>query len=131
MQIECVEQTNFVVRRPSDTLWPTIFVKGPAHGPLTIKDCPNHSCFWITPPCVFDSGPLDDPCPGGSIPAEFDPEDPGVLLLRPEHLPRLRGQLQLELARIDEIAMRKGEIESQIEELDSAEKELKKRTGGR
>jgi chaperonin cofactor prefoldin len=30
--------------------------------------------------------------------------------------------------RIDEIALRKGEIESQLEELDSAEKELKKRS---
>jgi chaperonin cofactor prefoldin len=37
----------------------------------------------------------------------------------------------MELAQIDEIAHRKGEIESQLKELDSAEKELKKRSGGR
>jgi hypothetical protein len=130
VQVQCVEQSNVVIQRPrTDTLWPTIFIKGPAHGPGTIKFCPNHSCFWSAPPCIFDTGPPDDVCPGGSIPAELDPEDPDVVLLRPEHLPRLRGQLHMELAQIDEAAQRKGEIESRLEELDAAEKELKKRTG--
>ncbi|HEX5591741.1 MAG TPA: hypothetical protein VFX35_00160 [Solirubrobacterales bacterium] len=129
VQLQCVEQSNFVVRRPQQTLWETILVKEPAQGPWTIKPCPNHSCFWITPPCFLDSEPPDDICPGGSIPGELDPEDPDVVLLRPEHLPRLRGHLQMKLAQIDEIAQRKGEIESRLEELDAAEKELKKRTG--
>jgi hypothetical protein len=123
-----------------------------------IRLCPNHSkplCFKVGSPCLFNScGPhspvvvcpgvatddcfpspvIDDPrtpwrIPQDPIPIEPDPEDPDVVLLRPEHLPRLRGRLQLELAQIDEIAHRKGEIEGQLEELESAEKELKKRAG--
>jgi hypothetical protein len=131
VQLQCVEQSNVVVRQRPDTLPLTIFVKGHARGPWTIRFCPNHSCLWITPPCIFDTGPPDDVCPGGSIPGELDPEDPGVVLLRPEHLPRLRGRLHAELAEIDEIARRKGEIESRLEELDAAEKELKRRSGSR
>ncbi len=115
----------------------------------------NHSCFRFGSPCGWRSPYIlcrlgsDEPCwaspeidtpltpvtprvfPQDRVPIERDPEDPEVVLLRPEHLPRLRGQLQMELAQIDEIAHRKGEIESQLEELDSAEKELKKRSGGR
>jgi hypothetical protein len=103
----------------------------------TIPLCPDHSCLRFGSACLFGSCGPDSTivnCPPASedrIPIEVDPEDPEVVLLRPEHLPRLRGQLQMELAQIDEIAHRKGEIESQLEELDSAEKELKKRSGGR
>jgi hypothetical protein len=116
----------------------------------------HHSCFQFGSPCALGSCGHNSPilvCPQGSdpcfgspvidtpvtpqvvpqdpLPIELDPEDPEVALLRPEHLPRLRGLLQMELAQIEEIAERKAEIESRLEELDSAEKELKKRSGGR
>jgi hypothetical protein len=123
---------------------------------LTIHRCPGHSCFRFGTVCPFDSCDPGSPivgCPEGvsncgpspfvhtpetpwvrtrdQIVFERDPENPDAVLLRPEHLPRLRGQLQVELAQIDEMTMRKGEIEGQLEELESAEKELKKRSGER
>jgi hypothetical protein len=131
LKIECIEQTRDVLEQPSnDTLddLGRLLREKKRRALLTIEHCPNHSCFLPTRLCLNDSR-WPDTCPGGSIPAEVDPEEPDIVLLRPEHLPRLRGQLHLELAQIDEAAHRKDEIESQLEELDAAEKELKKRTG--
>lgn len=102
---------------------PTIHLRNPV-----FELCPGHSCFLHNTFCLFDScGPESRIF----IEIEHHPEEPEVMLLRPEHLPRLRAQLQMELAQIDEVAMRKGEIESQLADLDSAEEELDKRAGGR
>jgi hypothetical protein len=94
----------------------------------TIELCPRHSCFLHNSFCLFNSCGPDSRI---FIEFELDPKEPEVVLLRPEHLPRLRAQLQMELAQIDEIALRKGEIKSQLEDLDSAEEELKKQAGER
>jgi hypothetical protein len=94
----------------------------------TIELCPGHSCFLHNSFCLFDSCGPDSRI---FIEIQRDPEEPKVVLLRPEHLPRLRAQLQMELAQIDELALRKGEIKSQLEDLDSAEQELKKQAGER
>jgi hypothetical protein len=92
---------------------------------------------------TFDCGPVTDGClavtrgcgPGTwrdpfteLIVVEPDPEDPGTVLLRPEDLARFRSQLQAELEQIEALEQRKGEVEGQLKELDSAEKALKKRS---
>jgi hypothetical protein len=104
-------------------------------GSCALGTCGHRSPILVCPPAsepCFGSPVVNTPeTPWDRIPIEFDPEEPDVMLLRPEHLPRLRGQLQMELAQIDEVAQRKADIESQLEELDSAEKELKKRSGKR
>ena len=76
---------------------------------LTIPVCPGWSCGAVP-----------------SIPGEVQPEDPFTVHLPPEQLPHLRRQLELELVQIEEIALRKGDIESQLEELDAVEKKLEK-----
>lgn len=159
VQLQCYSDSRVGLQMAPKTIWQTIYVKPTGCATPTIQLCPNHSrpwCFKVGSPCLFDSCGPDSPivvCPAASepcfgspvedtpatpwalpqdpIPIEPDPEDPEAVLLRPEHLPRLRGQLQLELAQIEEIAQGKGEIESQLEELDSVEKELKKRSGER
>jgi hypothetical protein len=60
-----------------------------------------------------------------------DPKDPETVLLKPEDLGRFRRQLQAELEQIEALEQRKGEVEGQLKELDSAEKALKKRSKGK
>jgi hypothetical protein len=50
--------------------------------------------------------------------------DPIEVELHPDQLPQFRRQLEFELAAIDEVASRKGEIESQLEKLGAVEREL-------
>jgi hypothetical protein len=84
---------------------------------------PRH-CLAGTQDC---GGPTVDP---GTEPivVDPDPENPDTVLLRPEDLGRFRRQLEAELERIEALEQRRGEIEGQLKEVDSAEKALKKRS---
>jgi hypothetical protein len=92
--------------------------------------CPDFRTCGVTDACRVGTeicgGPTLDPGTGRII-GDPDPENPDTLLLRPEHLGHFRRQLQAKLEQIEALEQRKGEIEGQIEELDSAEQELKKR----
>lgn len=119
---------------------------------------PCSFCTWESPACRFFDSPapqcpefvtIERVCPDfvtvtcnlgtqvcggvsepdiGPIMGDPDPENPDSVLLRPEHLGHVRRHLQAKLDQIEALEQRKGEIEGQLEELDSAEQELKKRT---
>jgi len=83
------------------------------------------SCLW--------NAHSDPPvCPGWScggapsIPEHVGPLTPIEIDLHPDQLPQFRRQLDFELAAIEEITSRKGEIESQLEKLEAIEQELGK-----
>ena len=65
------------------------------------------------------------------IPVERFSDDPETVLINPEHLPVLRNQLEVELEQIAGLEERKAVVEGQLKELDSVEKELKKKTKGK
>ncbi len=84
----------------------------------TIRECPGHGHTI-----------LDLLCPGGSctapsIPGRVGPQDP--IELHPDQLPQFRRLLEFEQAAIAEVASRKGDIESQLEQLEAIEQELGK-----
>jgi hypothetical protein len=134
-----------------------IFGSRPFHRPINCG-FPSPQCVfctWVSPECQFNSacegfrtpdcidsfrvprhcpigtrdcgGPTIDP---GTEPivVDPDPENPDTVLLRPEDLGRFRRQLQDELDRIESLEERRGQIEGQLKELDSAEKALKKQS---
>lgn len=101
----------------------------PCRGYVTFDCGPvTEGCTIVTQGC--GPGSWVDPTPE-LIVVEPDPEDPDTVLLRPEDLGRFRRQLQAELERIEALEQRRGEVEGQLKELDSAEKALKKRSKGK
>ena len=112
-----------------------------------VPECPN----WLSPVNCGDT----DPCRGGSDPepcdhwtatnacgvgstvpdktvtrnaiyVEADPGEPGTVLIRPGDLPLLRRNLEAEMAQIAALGERRAMVEAQLEDLDAAEKKLKK-----
>jgi hypothetical protein len=93
-------------------------------GPATFNCGITDACATGTQVC---GAPTFDPDPERIV-VDPDPESPDTVLLRPEDLGRFRRQLQAELERIEALEERRGEIEGQLKELESAEKALKKRS---
>jgi hypothetical protein len=152
VQLQCYSDSQVGLHLiPKTTV--TLLTKQPACYSPTIEPCLHQTPPWCyqAGSCIYHScglpspvvicPPGSDPCgpgspvvetpgtprvlPGDQIQVELDPTDPEVVLLRPEHLPRLRGELQAELGRIEEIAQRRDEIEAQLAEVDSAEEKFR------
>jgi len=105
------------------------FVSEPCNGFETV--CPEGSVMcrgggtepWETRTCT--PSPIERTI--FEIPIELNAEEPDTVLVHPDHLPQLRRQLEGELDRISALETRKTEVEGQLKDLDSAEKELKKK----
>lgn len=82
------------------------------------------TCGQISPVCIASPDPTIFNITDRILP---DPEEEGAVLIRPEDLPIVKQQLEVELSQIAALRERGEQLESQLEEIRSAEQELEGR----